>query len=70
MKAKTKNIIINAMCYALMALIAISILCWTFWLGEIKGMAEAHKAQLKEQIRLLEQRNEKIMEEQIKAEMK
>lgn len=43
MKKKTKLIIINAMYYALMALIAASILCWTYWLGEMKGMTEAHK---------------------------
>lgn len=68
MKDKTKNIIINTMCYALMALIAISILCWTFWLGEMKGMVEAHKTQLKEQIRLLEQEKTESMKQQIKQE--
>lgn len=68
MKKKTKLIIINAMYYALMALIAASILCWTYWLGEMKGMTEAHKTQIKEQIRLLEQQNQEIMEEQIKRD--
>lgn len=65
MKESTKDAIFNGLYYLLWAIIAIAILCWVFWLGELKGMTEAHKTQLKEQIRLLEQEKQESMTRQI-----
>lgn len=61
MKESTKNAIFNGLYYLLWAIIAIAILCWVFWFGEVKGMTEAHKTQLEEQIRLLEQEKQESM---------
>lgn len=68
MKDKTKNIVFNAIYYTLITGMIIGGLSMIFQFGVVKGMTEAHKTQLKEQIRLLEQRNEEIMVEQIKRE--
>ncbi len=65
MKESTKKAISLALYYLLWAIIATSILCWVFWLGELKGMADAHKTQLKEQIRLFEQEKQESMIHQI-----
>ena len=67
MKSSTKEELAS---YAIYFLTAMLIAVIVYEIGYIKGMAEAHKTQLKEQIRLLEQRNEEIMVEQIKRELK
>ena len=65
MKESTKKAKSLAPCSLLWAIIAPSILCWVFWLGDLKGMADAHKPQLKEQIRLFEQEKQESMIHQI-----
>lgn len=65
MKESTKDAVVNALDYLLMAIIAIAILCWVFWLGELEGMTEAHKTQLKKQIEMLEEEKQEAMIRQI-----
>lgn len=60
MKQETKNALFNAIYYSLIVGMIIGGLCMIFQFGAVKGLTEAYKEQLKEQIRLLEQRNEEI----------
>lgn len=65
MKESTKDAVFNALYYMFLAIIAIAILCWVFWLGELKGMTEIHKTQLKKQIEMLEEEKQEAMIRQI-----
>lgn len=68
MKESTRNAVINGSYYLLLFIIAIAILCWTFWLGEVKGMSDAYKTQLKKQIEMLEEDKQEAMIHQILTE--
>ena len=68
MKEQNKNKIAALLWYVFICLQGLLVLLIVFGLGEVKGMTDAHKEQLKEQIRLLEQEKTESMKQQIKQE--